>query len=536
MMDHDSDRMSGLKPRDASLAPLAVLGAVAATAGLTAYLTWPAQRSASTRQRRALIAYLRDHLSGADVAIRVVHRLGSTNRGTEDGTLFRRLSKEFEEDHSVVRTLLTHLGASGRSIKRAAGFASGAVLSVPAGGEPGDLSLLRTLEALAIGVQGKRCMWRALQNLRTVPSSVDGMTFAELEAKAIRQWEAIEERRRALVAQTSFGSRGTAISGACGTSPSSATVRPAECDVRTPVAIHPSSGTPIDGPAQSRVSSIDDGDVGAEGERYGRNFIRQADKSEIPATMSYWGASRCQPMGVPGRYSLIRAMANASASMPAQWAICARRGNRNAGSGPAAVRSYDWPKNATRRRATTPRISKSANATSAIASRSDSLIAVGDEVLAIVEAPGPIAFEEISRRHHHPSLSRLSSQLTRAATPVRRTVLAVSRLAEPAVSDEVVQDDLARSLAEAEEPRGLWQVQREARHLGVGAKDQSHELGARRLAMHAASRRTPPFAPLRVPGRRVVSGLLRFEMLTHGTGSSEARAADSTLVERGSPT
>jgi hypothetical protein len=202
MMNHDSDRISGLKPRDGSLAPLAVLGAVAATAGLTAYLTWPAQRSASTRQRRALIAYLRDHLSGADMAIRVVHRLVSTNRGTEDGTLFRRLSKEFEADYFVVRTLLTHLGASGRSIKRAAGFASGAVLSVPAGGEPGDLSLLRTLEALAIGVQGKRCMWRALQNLRVIPSSVGGMNFVELEAKAIRQWEAIEERRRALVTRT----------------------------------------------------------------------------------------------------------------------------------------------------------------------------------------------------------------------------------------------------------------------------------------------------------------------------------------------
>jgi hypothetical protein len=201
-MAHDSDRMSGLKSRAASLGPLAALGAVAATAGLTAYLRWPPRRAASTRHRRALIAYLRDHLSGADVAIRVVRRLGSTNRGTEDGTLFRRLSKEFEEDHSVVRTLLTHLGASGRSIKRAAGFASGAVLSVPAGGEPGDLSLLRTLEALAIGVQGKRCMWRALQNLRTVPPSIDGMTFAELEAKAIRQWEAIEGRRRTLVAQT----------------------------------------------------------------------------------------------------------------------------------------------------------------------------------------------------------------------------------------------------------------------------------------------------------------------------------------------
>ena len=106
---------------------------------VTAYVAWPALRSsASLRKRQALIAYLRDHLTGSDVALRVVHRLGSTHRGTEDGTLFRRLYRAFEEDRAVVRTLLTQLGASGRSIKRAAGYASGTVLSVTAGGEPGD--------------------------------------------------------------------------------------------------------------------------------------------------------------------------------------------------------------------------------------------------------------------------------------------------------------------------------------------------------------------------------------------------------------
>ena len=78
-------------------------------------------------------------------------------------------------------------------------------MRVAAGGEPGDLSLLRTLEGLAIGVQGKRCLWRALQNVRAVPSTVLGMSFVELEAKAVRQWEAIEDRRRTLAVLT-FGS------------------------------------------------------------------------------------------------------------------------------------------------------------------------------------------------------------------------------------------------------------------------------------------------------------------------------------------
>jgi hypothetical protein len=165
MKDAVHDPPANVRAGDSLRAPLAVLGVAAAVVGLTAYWATPARRSdASVRRRQALIAYLRDHLGGADMALRVVHHAAATHTGT-DATLFRRLAREFEEDHAVVRTLLNRLGASARSIKRAAGYASGAVLSRTAGGDPGELSLLRTLEGLAIGVQGKRCLWRALQNL-----------------------------------------------------------------------------------------------------------------------------------------------------------------------------------------------------------------------------------------------------------------------------------------------------------------------------------------------------------------------------------
>jgi hypothetical protein len=86
--------------------------------------------------------------------------------------------------------------------------------------------------------------------------------------------------------------------------------------------------------------------------------------------MSYCGASRCHPMGEPGRYSLIRAIAKASGVTPAHAAMALRSGSRNSGIDPRALPSYDSPKNATRRRATTPRISKFENSTDAIASSS----------------------------------------------------------------------------------------------------------------------------------------------------------------------
>jgi hypothetical protein len=181
---------------------MAMLGVAAVAVGLTAYLKWPGRQPAATRQQRALIAYLLDHLAGADAAIQIAKHLDSRYTGTEHGMLFARLSREFDEDRSAVHTLLTELGGSGASIKRAAGFASGHMLSVIAGGERGELSLLLTLEALAIGVQGKRCLWRTLQSLPTVSSRVGGPNFDELEARAVRQWEAIEGHRRALAVET----------------------------------------------------------------------------------------------------------------------------------------------------------------------------------------------------------------------------------------------------------------------------------------------------------------------------------------------
>ena len=200
-MDHDLDPLSRLKSRDSSLAPFAMLGAVAVTAGLTAYLAWPASvpRHENARHSSHISAIISVARTWPFASCIVSAR---RTRDPEDWPLFRQLSNEFEEERAVVRSLLTRLGASGRSMKRAASYASSAVLSLTAGGESGDLSLLQTLEALAVGVQGKRCMWRALQNLQTMSSPVQGTSFVDLEAQAVRQWEAIEERRRALVEPT----------------------------------------------------------------------------------------------------------------------------------------------------------------------------------------------------------------------------------------------------------------------------------------------------------------------------------------------
>lgn len=65
----------------------------------------------------------------------------------------------------------------------------GSVLRVVAGGAPGDRSLVRTLEVLAIGVQDKRCLWRAAQTLVALPHPPGRRNFIDLEADEVRRWE-----------------------------------------------------------------------------------------------------------------------------------------------------------------------------------------------------------------------------------------------------------------------------------------------------------------------------------------------------------
>jgi hypothetical protein len=182
---------------------LGALGLVGLTvAALTLGRSRPVQRQLRGDRRSAFAAYLLDHLAGADAAIRVVGRLGEAHRGTPEGALFVSLYEQFRKDRADLEALLDDLPKSRVSIKRLAGRATGTALRAVSGGQPGDVSLFRTLEALAIGVQGKRCLWRAAQQLATHHRAPGRRSLVELEADAISQWEQIERYRGSLVPRT----------------------------------------------------------------------------------------------------------------------------------------------------------------------------------------------------------------------------------------------------------------------------------------------------------------------------------------------
>ena len=198
-------RVENATPSSGAGPILGALGAVGLTIAFVVFRrSKPRQRSREGDKRSAWATYLRDHLAGADTAIQTVHGLREAYRGSTEGALFESLYEQFREDRGVVEGILATLRSSPWSIKRVAGRATGTVLGKTAGGAPGDPSLFRTLEALAIGVQGKRCLWRAAQALVAFPHPPGRRSLVELEADAVQQWEAIERHRRSLVPRT-FG-------------------------------------------------------------------------------------------------------------------------------------------------------------------------------------------------------------------------------------------------------------------------------------------------------------------------------------------
>lgn len=192
-------------------APLVVAAAVGFAAAIGFLLVRPPRtgtRSVDTDRGQALADYLHDHLAGSDAALQLIVRLRQRHAGTEAGGLFASLAEDFAEERQAVRELLASLGHAAHAARRVPAVLSGGALALSADGDAGDISLYRAVEALAIGVQGKRLLWRTLQSLGLTHPGAEGRSLADFEAMAVRQWEAIEHYRLTLGPVTFPASRG----------------------------------------------------------------------------------------------------------------------------------------------------------------------------------------------------------------------------------------------------------------------------------------------------------------------------------------
>jgi hypothetical protein len=147
---------------------------------------------------RLIAIYLNDHLAGSTGALQLARRARGANRDTPFEAALERLAAEIDEDRDALIDVMRRLGVARDPLKVWAGWLAekGGRLKLNgriAGYSP--LSRVIELELLALGVEGKRALWRALAHVAAGDARLQGVDLAALGRRADRQRRLLERER-----------------------------------------------------------------------------------------------------------------------------------------------------------------------------------------------------------------------------------------------------------------------------------------------------------------------------------------------------
>ena len=142
--------------------------------------------------------YLNDHLAGSVGAVELLDRLIETCEGRPLEKFFRDLRADIRQDQEQLKELIQKLGIKESAVRKAGAWIAEKVSrsKIDLEGESKEaIGLFLGLEALHLGISGKRSLWRALQAAsRTLPA-LARLDYSGLEKRAIEQCERVEARR-----------------------------------------------------------------------------------------------------------------------------------------------------------------------------------------------------------------------------------------------------------------------------------------------------------------------------------------------------
>jgi hypothetical protein len=145
-----------------------------------------------------LSSYLNDHLAGSVGALELLDRLVDTYQGKPLERFFSDLRNEIEVDQESLKELIAKLGEKESAVRKAGAWIveklSRAKIQLSETHE-GEMGLFLALEGLALGIQGKRSLWRALAAASQTAPHLRGLDYATLERRAVEQHDRVEAKR-----------------------------------------------------------------------------------------------------------------------------------------------------------------------------------------------------------------------------------------------------------------------------------------------------------------------------------------------------
>ncbi len=150
------------------------------------------------QSRENLGTYLKDHYAGGVGALELLEHLIKEHGNDPLGNFISKLREEIQADHDQLHSLMTRLGHEESSLRNAGARMAEKFSRVKLGfatGGDSQLRLLESLEALLLGITGKKYLWRALAAVRSGWPILAEMDLAQLEARAKDQADRVDAQR-----------------------------------------------------------------------------------------------------------------------------------------------------------------------------------------------------------------------------------------------------------------------------------------------------------------------------------------------------
>ncbi len=145
-----------------------------------------------------LPVYLNDHLAGSVGALEMLDDMIKSHKGKPLEDFLTNVRNDIDSDQNELKELIKRLGIDESTMRKAGAWMmeelSRAKLHVGDSGDDPNLELVQSLEALALGITGKRSLWRTLGAVGENSRRLQGIDFGRLEARADDQFKRVESQ------------------------------------------------------------------------------------------------------------------------------------------------------------------------------------------------------------------------------------------------------------------------------------------------------------------------------------------------------
>ena len=145
-----------------------------------------------------LATYLNDHLAGSVVAVELMKNLEAAYADTPVANFVNGIRMEVEADQRELEELMRRLEISESRTRQVSAWLTEKVTELKLqldDSAHGNLRLLESLEALSLGIEGKKSLWLALAATAEISPQLRLVDYERLRQRAVEQRSRVEFKR-----------------------------------------------------------------------------------------------------------------------------------------------------------------------------------------------------------------------------------------------------------------------------------------------------------------------------------------------------